>query len=155
MHYIVEFIFQKFIIATGNLRMHLPFGKPIYKQCKCYCFYHVLFYLNSSRNFDTAWKVSKYGVFSGPYFPVFRLITETYSKWGKYRPEKFPYLDTFHAVWYIQNHISLFLWTLSVVNKHFTLISNIKKTRSTERGLNYDSILIEEWQMKKEYGNIQ
>ena len=27
----------------------------------------------------TAWKVSKYGVFSGPYFPVFRLNTETYS----------------------------------------------------------------------------
>ena len=25
---------------------------------------------------DTAWKVSKYGVFSGPHFPVFRLNTE-------------------------------------------------------------------------------
>ena len=36
----------------------------------------------------TASKVSKYGVFSGPYFPVFG-------------PEKTPYLDTFHAVvWY-------------------------------------------------------
>ena len=34
---------------------------------------------------STAWKVSKYGVFSAPYFPVF---------W----PEKNPYLDTFHAV---------------------------------------------------------
>ena len=34
---------------------------------------------------DTAWKVSKYGIFSGPYFPVFRL-------------EKTPRLDTFHAV---------------------------------------------------------
>ena len=34
---------------------------------------------------DTAWKVSKYGDFSGPYFPVFG-------------PEKTPYLDTFHAV---------------------------------------------------------
>ena len=30
----------------------------------------------------TAWKVPKYRVFSGPYFPVFRLNT------GKYRPEK-------------------------------------------------------------------
>ena len=29
-----------------------------------------------------AWKVSKYRVFSGPYFPVFGLNT------GKYRPEK-------------------------------------------------------------------
>ena len=33
----------------------------------------------------TAWKVSKYGVISGPYFPVFR-------------PEITPYLDTFHVV---------------------------------------------------------
>ena len=27
---------------------------------------------------QTAWKVSKYGVYSGPYFPVFRRITEIY-----------------------------------------------------------------------------
>ena len=27
---------------------------------------------------NTAWKVSKYGVFSGPYFPVFRLNTKIY-----------------------------------------------------------------------------
>ena len=40
----------------------------------------------------TAWKVPKYGVFSGPYFPVFGLNT------GKYGPEKTPYLDTFHAL---------------------------------------------------------
>ena len=33
----------------------------------------------------TAWKVSKYGVISGPYFPAFG-------------PEITPYLDTFHAV---------------------------------------------------------
>ena len=44
---------------------------------------------------NTAWKVSKYGVFSGPYFPVFSPNA------GKYGPEKSPYLDTFHAV---ENH---------------------------------------------------
>ena len=38
-------------------------------------------------------KVSKYGVFSCPYFAIFRLNT------GKYGPEKTPYLDIFHAVW--------------------------------------------------------
>ena len=38
------------------------------------------------------WKVSKYGVISGTYFPVFGLNT------GKYGPEITPYLDTFHAV---------------------------------------------------------
>ena len=45
--------------------------------------------LNTS---STAWKVSKYVVFSGPYFPVFSPNT------GKYGPETTPYLDTFHAV---------------------------------------------------------
>ena len=44
------------------------------------------------KNFYTAWKVSKYGVISGPYFPVFRLKTE------KYGPEITPHLGTFHAV---------------------------------------------------------
>ena len=36
--------------------------------------------------------MSKYGVFSGPHFPVFGLNI------GKYGPEKIPYLDTFHTV---------------------------------------------------------
>ena len=40
---------------------------------------------------STAWKVSKYGVFSAPYFPVFSPNT------GKYGSEKSPYLDTFHT----------------------------------------------------------
>ena len=43
-------------------------------------------------NTHSVWKVSKYGFFSGPYFPVFELNTR------KYGPEKTPYLDTFHAV---------------------------------------------------------
>ena len=36
--------------------------------------------------------MSKYGVISGPYFPVFSPNT------GKYGPEITPYLDTFYAV---------------------------------------------------------
>ena len=44
----------------------------------------------------TAWKASKYGVFSGPYFPAFRLNTEIYGvNEGKCGPEKTPYVDTF------------------------------------------------------------
>ena len=39
----------------------------------------------------TVWKVCKYGVISGPYFPVFNPNT------GKYGPEITAYLDTFHA----------------------------------------------------------
>ena len=46
----------------------------------------------------------KYGVFSGPYFPLFGLNKERYSVFSanveKYGPEKSPYLDTFHAVFY-------------------------------------------------------
>ena len=38
------------------------------------------------------YKVSKNGVFSGPYVPVFSPNT------GKYGPEKTPYLDIFRAV---------------------------------------------------------
>ena len=37
---------------------------------------------------STEWKVFKYGVSSGPYFPIFNPNT------GKYGPEKTPYLDT-------------------------------------------------------------
>ena len=44
------------------------------------------------QNEFTTWKVSKYGVISGPYFPVFGLNI------GKYGPEINPYLDIFHAV---------------------------------------------------------
>ena len=50
-------------------------------------------------------EVSKYGVFSGLYFPTFGLNTEGYFvsfhiqyECGKYGPEKTPYLDNFHAV---------------------------------------------------------
>ena len=49
--------------------------------------------------------MSKYGIISGPYFPVFGLNTEIYgmnlriqSEYRKYGPEITPYLDTFHAV---------------------------------------------------------
>ena len=37
--------------------------------------------------------MSKYGVFSGPYFPFLR------QKAGKYGPEKTPYLDNIHVVY--------------------------------------------------------
>ena len=42
---------------------------------------------------DTAWKVSKYGNYSDPYFSAFGLNA------GKNGLEKTQYLDTFHAVW--------------------------------------------------------
>ena len=42
--------------------------------------------------YPIAWKVSKYRIISGLYFPIFGLNT------GKYWPEITTYLDTFHAV---------------------------------------------------------
>ena len=40
---------------------------------------------------STAWKVSKYWVFSGPYFPAYGLNP------GKYGPEGTPHLDPYDA----------------------------------------------------------
>ena len=45
---------------------------------------HLFFWLFQRR---TVWKVSKYEVFSGPYFPVFGLNTEFSPNTGKYGPE--------------------------------------------------------------------
>ena len=55
-------------------------------------------------NLDTAWKVSKYGVISGPYFVVFGLNTR------KYEPEITAYLDNFQTVrfkWILKHPINL------------------------------------------------
>ena len=57
----------------------------------------------------TAWKVSKYGVFSGPYFPVFRLNTEKYGTgkklciWTLFHAVTFLVIDTTVAS---DNHLS-------------------------------------------------
>ena len=40
--------------------------------------YHALDWTEHIENIETVWKVSKYGVFSDPYFPVFGLNTEIY-----------------------------------------------------------------------------
>ena len=47
--------------------------------------------------------MSKYGVISGPYFPVFGLNS------GKYGPEITPYLNTFYAVKQIVGYIDYWL----------------------------------------------
>ena len=57
-------------------------------------------------------KVSKYGLFSGSYFPSFGLDT------GKYGPEKTPYLDTFHTVeeWHGKTYSFLLRISLPTLN---------------------------------------
>ena len=76
----------------------------------------------------TAWKVSKYGVISGPYFPVFGQNMEIYGVFspntGKHGPEITPYLDTFHAVIGQSRKVALFKndLTYSFLNKDFCRI---------------------------------
>ena len=75
----------------------------------------------------TVWKVSKYGDFSGPYFPLFGLKTR------KYGPEKTPYLDTFHTVAVktsIQNPAKHFFFYNNVYTK---LKTNVKKHKTVPR----------------------
>ena len=60
------------------------------------------------------WKVSKCGVISCPYFPVFGLNTD--------QPEITSYLDTFHAVYMIRN-------TEAVVRRRFSKQSFYKSRK--------------------------
>ena len=66
--------------------------------------------------------MSKYGVFSDPYFPAFSPNT------GKYGPEKTPYMDTFHAVIGIYRvlNIALVSKILAVTNKSFNIVSDLR-----------------------------
>ena len=58
---------------------------------------------------NTAWKLSKYGVISGPHFPVFSPNTR------KHGPEITPYLDTFHAVEVV---LTVTILLIRVIAKH-------------------------------------
>ena len=55
------------ITSTNCSEDEVVYLSPIYRGKKC---------CDTLIKFSTAWKVSKYGVFSGPYFPVFGLNTE-------------------------------------------------------------------------------
>ena len=56
-------LFQRKHFFKSNQCLHFPNWSSFIRLC----------------NTPAAWKVSKYGVFSGPYFPVFGLNTEIYS----------------------------------------------------------------------------
>ena len=60
----------------------------------------------------TAWKVSKCGVISGLYLPVFSPNT------GKYGPEITPYLNTFHRVMKLQNLV-IFSFQITINDYHY------------------------------------
>ena len=67
--------------ATGPIFIAIELESTSNLSCNfCYDLQNIL-------EFYTAWKVFKYGVFSGP-------------NTGIYGPEKTSYLDTFHAVYF-------------------------------------------------------
>ena len=75
-------------------------GKKLYENGHRRCFNIFIF------DYDTTWKVSILGFFSGPYCPAFGLNTERYSvshriqsECGKILTGKTPNMDTFHIVW--------------------------------------------------------
>ena len=80
-------------------------------------------------NIITEWKVSEYGVFSGPYFLVFGLNGR------KYRSEKTPYLDTFHAVniiyviWYNISNITSIMWYIWYKFYNFIIYTDLKYSK--------------------------
>ena len=59
--------------------------------------------------------MSKYGVISGPYFPVFGLNTASYG------PEISPCLDTFHAV----EVVEFFVTSSEIIQRFLWVTSNV------------------------------
>ena len=130
----MDWFFYNLIIPIKYCKIpYKNFGKALYFSRNClFCLENWklwrasttielknIFYWNSAHvsylpmpTKGTEWKVSKYRVLSGPYFPAFGLNTERYGEirsnterygemrrdTGKCRAEKTPYLDTFHAV---------------------------------------------------------
>ena len=84
----LEMVMKELVLFPTPAELLWPHPYTVLKIFKCKYDY----FAKLKFDISTAWKVSKYGVFSGPYFPVFGLNTD------KYRPEKTPYLDSFHVV---------------------------------------------------------
>ena len=83
------------LLNLGKLTLGCDLSKLVFHFSISFWFYisqYTEIYAFENLLLLTAWKVSQYGVISGPYFPAFGLNT------GKYGPEITQYLDTFHAL---------------------------------------------------------
>ena len=94
----------------------------------------------------TAWKVSKCGVISCPYFPVFSQNT------GKYGPEITPYLDTFQAVLLNLIYWSP-IWTIIIIWQR--ILIKIKNKIKEKYQRNARGYLSEKQQNVKEFTEKQ
>ena len=81
-------------------------------------FLYQLFKFTENNVCIAAWKVSRCGVISGPYFPVLNPNT------GKYGPEITRYLDTFHAVF---SYLNLLYYHIKKDGSFF-LFSRVKNS---------------------------
>ena len=83
---------------------------------------------------STAWKVSKYGVISGPYF--FNPNT------GKHGSEITPYFDTFHAVFVLWIANMLFNVLSYIFTWYSTNVSKFECFEELKYWLNYQTIFL-------------
>ena len=88
----------------------------------------------------TAWKVFRYGIFSGPYFPLFALNT------GKYRPEKTPHLATTRCI--LKSDVFTFLFKGAATGMRY--FARIKFSTSLVHRKNFSLI----WQVVFELGYV-
>ena len=103
---------------------------------------HIRNYVQKS--FFTAWKVTKYRVFSGLYFPGFGLNTEIFysvnlciqSNGGKYEPEKTLYLDTKQCLLWVLSRI---LFSFSLIFMENLFIKDLKRRSSNFLAKEYDT----------------
>ena len=77
----------------------------------------------------TAWKVSKYGVFSGPYFPVFGLNTEIYSVWGSKKDKMIEILQLRDKFQTVMVQCSRFIWITNSSNHRRVWTENLLHTK--------------------------
>ena len=85
----------------------------------------------------TAWKVSKYGVFSGPHFPAFRLNTEKYEVSFRIQSECGKIWTTKNSVF---GHFSRSDHTLFEYNSYF--LKQVTSTPTIELSLEDKNVII-------------
>ena len=92
--------------------------------------------LNTPLLFCTAWKESKYGVFSGPYLPAFGLNTETYSVWMQENTDqkKLRIWTLFEQCCCLRNEK---LFAKKIQNKKTVHVRNSKTSKEDNENISY------------------
>ena len=113
----LRYKFRFYWIPISSLPLHLKIKFSV-KEFFCKC---------KQNRLATVWKVSKYGFFSGPYFPVFGLNTTIYgtnlgiqSKYGKMRTRKKSVFGHVSAVY-------LFTFTKDILNGKLHFLCSVTK----------------------------